>query len=81
MSISSWAMVIVTVIVNVVLIVMVINSVKVCHRNFVWQKQVNLLKKQLSERKFRFADDGANFSINSDDPMVTGTWTQQVGVR
>ena len=26
----------------------------------------------------RFADDGANFSINSDDPMVTGTWTQQV---
>merc|ERR1711971_54773 len=25
----------------------------------------------------RFADDGANFSINSDDPMVTGTWTQQ----
>jgi len=25
----------------------------------------------------RFADDEANFSINSDDPMVTGTWTQQ----
>lgn len=25
----------------------------------------------------RFADDGANFSVNSDDPMVTGTWTQQ----
>jgi len=25
----------------------------------------------------RFADDRANFSINSDDPMVTGTWTQQ----
>ena len=28
--------------------------------------------------KLRFADDRANFSINSDDPMVTGTWTQQV---
>ena len=26
---------------------------------------------------FRFADDGANFSINTDDPMVTGTWTEQ----
>jgi len=25
----------------------------------------------------RFADDGANFSINTDDPMVTGTWTEQ----
>jgi len=25
----------------------------------------------------RFADDQANFSINSDDPMVTGTWTEQ----
>jgi len=25
----------------------------------------------------RFADDDANFSINTDDPMVTGTWTQQ----
>jgi len=25
----------------------------------------------------RFADDKANFSINSDDPMVTGTWTEQ----
>ena len=28
--------------------------------------------------KSRFADDGANFSINTDDPMVTGTWTEQV---
>ena len=37
--------------------------------------------KQWSERKLRFADDGANFSINSDDPMVTGTWTQQVVIR
>lgn len=26
---------------------------------------------------FRFADDGANFSINTDDSMVTGTWTEQ----
>ena len=26
----------------------------------------------------RFAEDGANFSINSDDPMVTGTWLEQV---
>jgi len=25
----------------------------------------------------RFADDGANFSINTDDSMVTGTWTEQ----
>merc|ERR1712127_295461 len=25
----------------------------------------------------RFTDDGANYSINSDDPMVTGTWTEQ----
>jgi len=25
----------------------------------------------------RFAEDGANFSINSDDPMVTNTWTEQ----
>ncbi|XP_023335547.1 adenosine deaminase [Eurytemora carolleeae] len=25
----------------------------------------------------RFAEDGANFSINSDDPMVTGTWLEQ----
>jgi len=25
----------------------------------------------------RFADDGVNFSINTDDPMVTGTWTEQ----
>jgi adenosine deaminase len=25
----------------------------------------------------RFAEDGANFSINSDDPMVTSTWTEQ----
>lgn len=25
----------------------------------------------------RFADDRANFGINSDDPMVTGTWTDQ----
>jgi len=25
----------------------------------------------------RFAEDGANFSINSDDPMVTGTWLQE----
>jgi len=24
----------------------------------------------------RFAEDGANFSINSDDPMVTGTWAE-----
>ena len=26
---------------------------------------------------FRFADGGANFSINTDDSMVTGTWTEQ----
>ena len=26
---------------------------------------------------FRFTDDGANYSINTDDPMVTGTWTEQ----
>ena len=32
----------------------------------------------LHEMKKRFADDDANFSINTDDPMVTGTWTQQV---
>jgi len=25
----------------------------------------------------RFADDGANFSLNTDDTMVTGTWTEQ----
>jgi len=25
----------------------------------------------------KFADDQANFSINTDDSMVTGTWTQQ----
>jgi len=25
----------------------------------------------------RFAEDGANFSINSDDPMITGTWIEQ----
>jgi len=25
----------------------------------------------------RFAEDGANFSINSDDPMVTGTWLNE----
>ena len=25
----------------------------------------------------RFTDDGANYSINTDDPMVTGTWTEQ----
>jgi len=25
----------------------------------------------------KFAEDGANFSINSDDPMVTGTWLEQ----
>eukprot|EP00088_Acartia_fossae_P062146 TRINITY_DN7486_c0_g1_i1.p1 TRINITY_DN7486_c0_g1~~TRINITY_DN7486_c0_g1_i1.p1 ORF type:complete len:364 (-),score=82.82 TRINITY_DN7486_c0_g1_i1:340-1431(-) len=24
----------------------------------------------------KFAEDGANFSINSDDPMVTGTWIE-----
>merc|ERR1711934_993756 len=24
----------------------------------------------------RFADDGANFSLNTDDTMVTGTWTE-----
>ena len=27
---------------------------------------------------YRFAEDGANFSINSDDPMVTGTWLNEV---
>ena len=26
---------------------------------------------------FSFADDGANFSLNTDDTMVTGTWTEQ----
>ena len=30
-----------------------------------------------SSTDFRFADDGANFSINTDDPMVTGTWTEE----
>lgn len=25
----------------------------------------------------QFAEDGANFSINTDDPSVTGTWTEQ----
>ena len=30
-----------------------------------------------SQFHFRFADDGANFSINTDDSMVTGTWTEQ----
>jgi adenosine deaminase len=25
----------------------------------------------------KFAEDGANLSINSDDPMVTGTWIEQ----
>ena len=39
-------------------------------------KMTKKIKK--SKLKPRFADDGANFSINSDDPMVTGTWTQQV---
>ena len=32
---------------------------------------------ECSTHKARFAEDGANFSINSDDPMVTSTWTEQ----
>ena len=29
----------------------------------------------------RLAEDGANFSINSDDPMVTGTWMEHVRIH
>ena len=35
------------------------------------------LFEQLSLSHFSFADDGANFSLNTDDTMVTGTWTEQ----
>ena len=41
-------------------------------KNILWTTWI------IGEFCFRFADDDANFSINSDDPMVTGTWTQQV---